>query len=218
MKTTKYRGVKLNITESAQERRNTHRAVVKEDIKEVFIILFVPMIFSALLTCLCFCNHLHQIYTELNSSSTPSRITMWFFIVFIMYTVLSYVVICTRDYILYSFCEKQSKRMLNYLPLSDEACQELGICNINDYCDFLNHFLFRRPFGGTYKNMSLEEAIEKYSYCKIAEMSYPILQEINQKYRYNNQEIYYDKEECYYKIRTINADHAGSFNFLGFMI
>ena len=52
MKTTKYRGVKLNIAESAQERRNTHKTVVKEDIKEVFIILFVPMIFSALLTCL----------------------------------------------------------------------------------------------------------------------------------------------------------------------
>lgn len=120
---------------------------------KILKLIFVPLIFTTLTLSLTFYNHLEQIYVEIisNSPDDVSGVTVAFIIVFVSLWFISFTIFFNRECILSFACERQSEKRIDYLPLSDEACQKLGIYNIEDYCDFLNHFLFRRPFGRTYK-------------------------------------------------------------------
>lgn len=87
-----------------------------------------------------------------------------------------------HENILLGFCEHQSRKRIKFLSFSDEVLQQLNINSRQDYCDFLNHFLFRTITGKTYNNMSFKEAEEKYTYWAIAEIPYELLKEINDKF------------------------------------
>ena len=209
MKTEKYNGVTLTITEEAQKRIKRNRSIVLEYIVEILKLTFVPLIFTTLTLSLIFYNHLEQIYTEIisNNLDETSGVTGTFIIVFVSLWLISFIVFFNRACILYFACERQSEKRIDYLPLSDEACQKLGIYNIEEYCDFLNHFLFRRPFGRTYKNMSLEEAVKKYTYWEIVKIPSDMLQEINTRYYHTNdniKSICFDYDEGIYQIREIH--------------
>lgn len=209
MKTEKYNGVILTITEEAQKRIERNRSVVLEYIVEILKLIFVPLIFTTLTLSLIFYNHLEQIYTEIvsNNLDKVSGVTVAFIIIFVSLWLVSFTVFFNRECILSFACERQSEKRIDYLPLSDEACQKLGIYNIEDYCDFLNHFLFRRPFGKTYKNMSLEEAVKRYTYWEIVKIPSDMLQEINTRYCHTNdniKSIYFDYDEGIYQIREIH--------------
>lgn len=207
MKTTKYNGVTLTITEKAQRRIKRNRHVVLEYIVEILKLIFVPPIFATLAVSLIFCKHLEQIYLEIiKNPDNMSIVTVVFIIVFLVVLTISFIVFPYREEILSYVCERQSEKRIDYLPLSDEACQKLDIYNIEDYCNFLNHFLFRRPFGTTYKNMSLEEAIEKYTYWEIVKIPDNMLQEINTRYYHTNdnvKNIYFDYDKGIYQVREI---------------
>ena len=207
MKTEKYNGVTLTVTEEAQKRIERNRSIVLEYIVKILKLIFVPLIFTTLTLSLIFYNHLGQIYTEIisNSLDDVSGVTLAFIIVFVSLWFISFTVFFNRECILSFACERQSEKRIDYLPLSDEACQKLGIYNIEDYCDFLNHFLFRRPFGRTYKNMSLEEAVKKYTYWEIADIQSDMLLKINKKYHHTNdniKNIYFDDDKGIYQIRA----------------
>lgn len=209
MKTEKYNGVTLTVTEEVQKRIERNRSIVLEYIVEILKLIFVPLIFTTLALSLIFYNHLEQIYTEITSKNPDDvgGVTVAFISVFISLWFISFAVFFNRECILSFVCERQSEKRIDYLPLSDEACQKLGIYNVEDYCDFLNHFLFRRPFGRTYKNMSLEEAIEKYTYWEVAKIPSNMLQEINTRYYHTNdniKNIYFDYYKGVYQIREIH--------------
>lgn len=209
MKTEKYNGVTLTVTEEAQKRIERNRSIVLEYIVEILKLIFVPLIFTTLALSLIFYNHLEPIYTEIISKNPDdvSGVTVTFISVFITLWFISFAVFFNRGCILSLVCERQSEKRIDYLPLSDEACQKLGIYNIEDYCDFLNHFLFRRPFGKMYKNMSLEEAVKRYTYWEIAKIPSNMLQEINTRYYHTNdniKNIYFDYDEGIYQIREIH--------------
>lgn len=209
MKTEKYNGVTLTVTEEAQKRIERNRSIVFEYIVEILKLIFVPLIFTTLTLSLIFYNHLGQIYTEIisNNRNEVSGVTVTFIIVFVSLWLISFIVFFNRASILSLVCERQSEKRIDYLPLSDEACQKLGIYNIEDYCDFLNHFLFRRPLGRTYKNMSLEEAVKKYTYWEIVKIPSDMLQEINTRYYHTNdniKNIYFDCDEGIYQMREIH--------------
>ena len=104
-----------------------------------------------------------------------------FLILMSIFLILSVLFRLNED-ILLGLCEHQSRKRIKFLPLSDEILQQLNIDSRQDYCDFLNHFLFRTVTGKTYNNMSFKEAEEKYTYWAIAEMSYELLKEINDKF------------------------------------
>lgn len=202
-------GVTLTVTEEAQKRIERNRSIVLEYIVEILKLIFVPLIFTTLTLSLTFYNHLEQIYTEIisNNLDEMSDVTAAFIVAFVSLWLISFIVFFNRACILSLVCERQSEKRIDYLPLSDEACQKLGIYNIEDYCDFLNHFLFRRPFGKTYKNMSLEEAVKKYTYWEIVKIPSDMLQEINTRYYHTNdniKNIYFDYDEGIYQMREIH--------------
>lgn len=206
MKTEKYNGVTLTVTEEAQKRIERNRSIVWEFIVELLKVIFVPLIFTTLTVSLIFWKYLERIHTEITSESPDyvSGVTVTFISVFLILLIISFAIFFNRKCILSCVCERQSKKRIDYLPLSNETCQKLGIYNIEDYCDFLNHFLFRRPFGRTYKNMSLEKAIEKYTYWEIAEIPSDMLLNINRRYRHTNDDIkniYFDYDEGIYQVR-----------------
>lgn len=209
MKTEKYNGVTLTVTEEAQKKIERNRSIVLEYIVEFLKLIFVPLIFTTLTLSLIFYNHLEQIYMEIISKNPDDvgGVTLTFILVFISLWSISSIVFFNRELILSCVCERQSEKRIDYLPLSDEACQKLGIYNIEDYCDFLNHFLFRRPFGRTYKNMSLEEAVKKYTYWEIVKIPSDMLQEINTRYYHTNdniKNIYFDYDKGIYQVREIH--------------
>lgn len=209
MKTEKYNGVTLTVTEKAQKRIERNRSIVLEYIVEILKLIFVPLIFTTLTLSLTFYNHLEQIYTEIisNSPDDVSDVTVAFIVAFVSLWLISFIVFFNRVCILSLVCERQSEKRIDYLPLSDEACQKLGIYNIEDYCDFLNHFLFRRPFGRTYKNMSLEQAVKRYTYWEIVKIPSDMLQDINTRYYHTNdniKNIYFDYDKGIYQMREIH--------------
>lgn len=206
MKKEKYNGVTLTVTEEAQKRIKRNRSIVWGYIVEILESIFVPLIFTTFFLCLIFYKCLPQIYAEFNGESEKISVETGVFIVlFILVWFASFCAFISREFILSNICEWQSKKRIDYLPLSDEACQKLGIYNIEDYCDFLNHFLFRRPLGRTYKNISLEEAIEKYTYWEVADIQADMLLKINKKYHHTNdniKNIYFDDDKGIYQIRA----------------
>lgn len=68
----------------------------------------------------------------------------------------------------------QSKRRIKYLPLDKETMQKLNIHTIEDYCRFLNEFLFVTPFG--------KEAKDNLPFDDIAEIPKEMLEEINSNF------------------------------------
>lgn len=68
----------------------------------------------------------------------------------------------------------QSKRRIKYLPLDKETMQKLNIHTIEDYCEFLNEFLFVTPFG--------KEAKDGLPFGDIAEIPKEMLEEINSNF------------------------------------
>ena len=209
MKKEKFNGITLTVTEEAQKRIERNRSIVLKNIVEILKLIFVPLIFTTLTVSLFFCKHLEQILTDivLKNPDDVSGVTIAFMCVFPSIWIISFAVFFNRECILSLVCERQSEKRIDYLPLSDEACQKLGIYNVEDYCDFLNHFLFRRPFGRTYKNMSLEEAVKKYTYWEVAKIPSNMLQEINTRYYHTNdniKNIYFDYDKGIYQIREIH--------------
>lgn len=122
-------------------------------------------------------------------------------------TALS-IAFSNREFWLFKICERKSKKRFNFLPLSDKACQELNINSIEDYCEFLNRFLFRTPTGKTYgSDMSLGEAIEKYTYWEIAKMPDELLEAINDKFKETHKHIVYGASNSPYLFYEIVTEH-----------
>lgn len=121
----------------------------------------------------------------------------WFWFYFTVFVIL-FIGLSTaflgRELQLFKICERKSKKRFDFLPLSDKACQELNINSIEDYCEFLNRFLFRTPTGKTYKsNMSFDDAVQKYYYYwKIAKMPKELLLAINEKFEESHKCIIYE--------------------------
>lgn len=109
---------------------------------------------------------------------------------------------------LFKICEQKSKKRFNFLPLSDKACKELNINSIEEYCEFLNHFLFSTPTGKTYKsNMSFDDAVQKYYYWKIAKMPNELLEAINDKFKETHKLIVYGAYTSPYLFYEIVEEH-----------
>lgn len=86
--------------------------------------------------------------------------------------------------LLSSMAKWQSKRRIKYLPLSKETMEELNIYTIEDYCDFLNEFLFVTPTG--------KEAKEGSLFFGITEIPKEILEEINSNFPVDDGKIAWD--------------------------
>lgn len=68
----------------------------------------------------------------------------------------------------------QSKRRIKYLPLDKETMQKLNIHTIEDYCKFLNTFLFVTPFG--------KEVKDSLPFGDITEIPNEMLEKINSNF------------------------------------
>ena len=169
----------------------------KYHIFEIFIEIFgfIGSWFVSFVLCYLFSlpisDKLHQ---ALSTGEGPYYELLWIYV--IVFISLGFGLSCAfwnREYCLWKICERKSKKRFNFLPLSDKACQELNINSIEEYCEFLNRFLFRTPTGKTYENnMSLEDATEKYNYWEIAKMPKELLLAINEKFEESHKCIIYE--------------------------
>ncbi len=88
----------------------------------------------------------------------------------------------------------QSKRRIKYLPLSKEIMQRLNIHTIEDYCKFLNEFLFVTPFG--------EEITYNSIFLDIVEIPEEMLGEINSNFPVEDGRIAWDDfRNAYYVLK-----------------
>lgn len=213
MKTEKFNNVTLKISNEGEQAIKGKRRRTRQRFSEIFVEIsgiIGSFLVSFVLCHLFFLSVNDELHKALSTGEWPYGKWVW-----IYFTVYSILVIglstafMYRELWLLKICERQSKKRFNFLPLSDKACQELNINSIEDYCGFLNRFLFRTPTGKTYKsNMSLNDAVQKYYYWDIAEMPDKLLEAINDKFKEAHKHIVYASPYMFYVVREMPGYHS----------
>lgn len=213
MKTEKFNNVTLEISNEGKLAIKEKERRIRQRFSEIFV--EISGIIGSLLVSFVLC-HLfflpvnEEIRKALSTGEWPDCGWFWFyFTVFVILAIVLPSMFIGRELWLFKICERKSKKRFNFLPLSDKACQELNINSIEDYCEFLNRFLFRTPTGKTYKsNMSFNDAVQKYYYYwKIAKMPDELLEAINDKFKETHKHIVYGASNSPYLFYEIVTEH-----------
>lgn len=213
MKTEKFNNVTLEISNEGKlaikEKRRRIRQRFSEILVEISGIIGTFLV-SFVLCHLFFLPVNNEIHKAFSSGEWIDCEWFWFyFTVFVILFIGLSTAFVGRELWLFKICERKSKKRFDFLPLSDKACQELNINSIEEYCEFLNHFLFRTPTGKTYKsNMSFDDAVQKYYYYwEIAKMPDELLEAINEKFEETHKHIVYGASTSPYLFYEIVAEH-----------
>lgn len=197
MKTEKFNNVTLEISNEGKLAIKEKKRRIRQRFSEIFVEIsgIIGSFLVSFVLCYLFSlpvnDKLHKALSTGGESYTD--LLFMYAIVFSLIGSLLSIAFFNREFWLFKICEQKSKKRLDFLPLSDKACQELNINSIEEYCEFLNHFLFRTPTGKTYKsNMSFDDAVQKYYYWKIAKMPKELLLAINEKFEESHKCIIYE--------------------------
>ena len=116
------------------------------------------------------------------------------YVTFAVTFIIDSVVLLIELALLHFVALLQSKRRIKYLPLDKETIKKLNINTIEDYCKFLNEFLFVTPFGG--------ETICNSIFLDIVEIPKEMLEEINSNFSIEDGKIAWDYfHNMYYVLR-----------------
>ena len=174
----KYKDIDIEVNQETKEKfirkRKERRSFIPTyDVPSLLLVVFLVIIPTINAIC-----------------SPPDEETKMFMIAFVLSCLIVSIIIALP--IFAAHC--QSKRRIKYLPLSKETMQRLNIHTIEDYCKFLNEFLFVTPFGKeiTYNSIFLD----------IVEIPKEMLEEINSNFSVEDGKIAWDDfRNAYYVLK-----------------
>ena len=151
----KYKDIDIDINQETKEKLVQKRKERTTDILSVALIfLMIGVLLAIIPTIAAIC-------------SPPDEKYVTFVVTFIINSVVLLIGLALLRFV----ALLQSKRRIKYLPLDKETMQKLNIHTIEDYCKFLNEFLFVTPFG--------KEVKDNLPFSDIAEIPEEMLEEIN---------------------------------------
>lgn len=164
----KYKDININVNQETKEK------LVQKRKERTSFILSVALVFLMIGVLLAI------IPTIAAICSPPDEKYVTFVVAFIINSAVLLIGLTLLRFV----ALLQSKRRIKYLPLDKETMQELNIHTIEDYCNFLNEFLFVTPFG--------KEAKDNLPFDDIAEIPMEILEEINSNFPVEDGRIAWD--------------------------
>lgn len=154
----KYKDIDIEINQETKEKLVRKRKERTTDILSVVLMLLMIGILLAIIpTIVTIC-----------SPSDEKYVT--FVVTFIINSAVLLIGALLLDFV----ALLQSKRRIKYLPLDKETMKKLNINTIEDYCKFLNEFLFVTPFGKETKDGSF--------FCNITKIPNEMIEEINSNF------------------------------------
>lgn len=154
----KYKDIDIDINQETKEKLVQKRKERTTDILSVALIFLVVGVLLAIIpTIAAIC-------------SPPDEKYVTFVVTFIINSVVLLIGLALLRFV----ALLQSKRRIKYLPLDKETMQKLNIHTIEDYCNFLNEFLFVTPFG--------KEIKDSLPFGDVAEIPMEILEKINSNF------------------------------------
>lgn len=154
----KYKDIEIDVNQKTKERlvqkRKERTSVI---LSFVLMFLMIGILLAIIPTIVTICSPSDEKY-----------------VTFVVTFIIDSVVLLIGFVLLRFVALLQSKRRIKYLPLNKETMQKLNIYTIEDYCKFLNEFLFVTPFG--------KEVKANLPFCDIAEIPEEILEEINSNF------------------------------------
>lgn len=154
----KYKNIDIDVNQETKEKLAQKRKERTTDILSVALIfLMIGVLLAIIPTIAAICSPSDEKY-----------------VTFVVTFIIDSVVLLIGLALLHFVALLQSKRRIKYLPLDKETMQELNIHTIEDYCNFLNEFLFVTPFG--------KEAKDNLPFDDIAEIPKEMLKEINSNF------------------------------------
>lgn len=151
----KYKDIDIDVNQETKEKLVRKRKERTTDILSVVLkFLMIGIFFAIIPTIVTICSPSDEKYKT-----------------FAMTFIINFAVLLTGALLLDFAALLQSKRRIKYLPLDKETMKKLNINTIEDYCKFLNEFLFVTPFGKETKDGSF--------FCNITEIPKEVLEEIN---------------------------------------
>lgn len=215
MKKEKFNNVTLKISNEGEQAIKEKRRRIRQQFSEIFVEIsgIIGSFLVSFVLCYLFSlpvnDKLHKALST--NGESYSGLLFMYAVLFSLVGALLSIAFFNREFWLFKICERKSKKRFDFLPLSDKACQELNINSIEDYCEFLNRFLFRTPTGKTYEsNMSLDDAVQKYYYWEIAKIPKELLLAINEKFEESHKCIIYDTSYRPYPFYMVYGRSNGS--------
>lgn len=151
----KYKNIDIDVNQETKEKLVQKRKERTTDILSVVLtFLMIDILLAIIPTIVTICSPSDEKYKT-----------------FGMTFIINFAVLLTGALLLDFVALLQSKRRIKYLPLDKETMQKLNIHTIEDYCKFLNEFLFVTPFGKETKDGSF--------FCNITKIPKEVLKEIN---------------------------------------
>lgn len=161
----KYKDIDIDVNQETKEKLVLKRKERTTDILSVVLMfLMIGILLAIIPTIAAIC-------------SPPDEKYVTFVVTFIINSVVLLIGLALLRFV----ALLQSKRRIKYLPLDKETMQKLNIHTIEDYCKFLNEFLFVTPFG--------KEVKDDLPFGDIAEIPEEILEKINSNFPVENGKI-----------------------------
>ena len=172
----KYKDIEIDVNQKTKERlvqkRKERTSVI---LSFVLMFLMIGILLAIIPTIVTICSPSDEKY-----------------VTFVVTFIIDSVVLLIGFVLLRFVALLQSKRRIKYLPLNKETMQKLNIYTIEDYCKFLNEFLFVTPFG--------KEVKDNLPFGDIAEIPEEILEEINSNFPVEDGRIAWNDFYSAYKV------------------
>lgn len=172
----KYKDIEIDVNQETKERlvqkRKERTSVI---LSFVLMFLMIGILLAIIPTIVTICSPSDEKY-----------------VTFVVTFIIDSVVLLIGFVLLRFVALLQSKRRIKYLPLNKETMQKLNIYTIEDYCKFLNEFLFVTPFG--------KEVKDNLPFGDIAEIPEEILEEINSNFPVEDGRIAWNDFYSAYKV------------------
>lgn len=174
----KYKDIDIDVNQETKEKLIRKRKERTTDILSVVLMLLMIGILLAIIpTIVTICSPSDEKY-----------------VTFVVTFIINSAVLLIGLSLLHFVARLQSKRRIKYLPLDKETMQNLNIHTIEDYCKFLNEFLFVTPFG--------KEVKDNLPFGDITEIPKEMLEEINSNFPVENGRIAWnDLYSAYYVLK-----------------
>lgn len=154
----KYKDIDIDVNQETKEKLVRKRKGRTTDILSVVLmILMIGILLAIIPTIVTICSPSDEKY-----------------VTFVVTFIINSAVLLIGLSLLRFVALLQSKRRIKYLPLDKETMQKLNIRTIEDYCKFLNEFLFVTPFG--------KEVKDNLPFGDITEIPNEMLEEINSNF------------------------------------
>ena len=154
----KYKDIDIDVNQGTKEKLVRKRKGRTTDILSVVLmILMIGIVLAIIPTIVTICSPSDEKY-----------------VTFVVTFIINSAVLLIGLSLLRFVARLQSKRRIKYLPLDKETMKKLNINTIEDYCKFLNEFLFVTPFG--------KEVKDNLPFGDITEIPNEVLEEIDSNF------------------------------------